>query len=88
MQYHQHISIILTHRLIQLGFPQGEEAARKGALNLGLKDQLVALEWIQLNIAAFGGDKRKVTVAGERYASLPSLNFEMLISFQCWRVLC
>ncbi|KAH8824544.1 extracellular triacylglycerol lipase precursor [Flagelloscypha sp. PMI_526] len=59
------IVITINYRLIQLGFPQGEEAARKGALNLGLKDQLVALEWIQLNIAAFGGDKRKVTVAGE-----------------------
>ncbi|KAH8836160.1 extracellular triacylglycerol lipase precursor [Flagelloscypha sp. PMI_526] len=59
------IVVTINYRLVQLGFPQGEEAARKGALNLGLKDQLVALEWVQRNIAAFGGDKRKVTVSGE-----------------------
>lgn len=43
-----------------LGFPQGREADMKGALNLALKDQLTALEWVQLNIGTFGGDKEKV----------------------------
>ncbi|KAF9452094.1 extracellular triacylglycerol lipase precursor [Macrolepiota fuliginosa MF-IS2] len=59
------IYVNFNYRLGPLGYPQGQEAANQGALNLALKDELAALEWVQQNICAFGGDKTKVTVFGE-----------------------
>ncbi|KAF8636141.1 hypothetical protein AX16_011047 [Volvariella volvacea WC 439] len=38
-----------------LGFPQGQEAADEGALNLAIRDELTALKRVQENIGAFCG---------------------------------
>ena len=54
------IYVNYNYRLGLLGFPQRTEAAVKGRLNLGLRDQLTALEWVQKNIGVFGGDKTKI----------------------------
>lgn len=50
------IVVNLNYRLSVWGFLSGsQEIHDAGALNLGLKDQRLALHWVQENIRAFGG---------------------------------
>jgi carboxylesterase type B len=43
----------------------GQAARDAGVLNLGLKDQRLALHWLQANVGAFGGDPKKVALWGQ-----------------------
>lgn len=59
------IAVSIAYRLSAWGFLQSKEVTDSGNTNMGLRDQRLALYWIQENIAAFGGDPTKVTIWGE-----------------------
>lgn len=55
--------LYLYYALVLLGFLTAEDDVIPG--NLGLKDQRLAMEWVQDNIHLFGGNKSSVTIGGE-----------------------
>jgi para-nitrobenzyl esterase len=63
------VIVTLNYRLGALGFfahpDLAKEAGHPGSGNYGMMDAIAALQWVKRNIAAFGGDPNKVTVAGE-----------------------
>ena len=64
------IGVSANYRLGPWGFLYSEEVAGSGNTNLGLRDQRLALHWLQENIDAFGGDPRRVTIWGESAGAL------------------
>ncbi|GAA5863315.1 hypothetical protein JCM1840_007480 [Sporobolomyces johnsonii] len=68
------VYVSINYRLNSFGFLPGAEVAADptASVNAGLMDQRLALEWIQQNIAAFGGDATKVTLSGESAGAISS----------------
>ncbi|KAJ8114713.1 hypothetical protein OPT61_g3470 [Boeremia exigua] len=58
------VAVSFGYRIGALGFLPSCSSAAEGALNLGLKDQICLLEWVEENIHHFGGDKDNVTLFG------------------------
>jgi para-nitrobenzyl esterase len=67
------VVVTFSHRLGIFGFfshPElTAESPQHASGNYALMDQTAALRWVRDNIAAFGGDPRKVTIAGESAGS-------------------
>ena len=68
------VVVTMNYRLGIFGFyahPELSEESPYGASgNYGLIDQAQALQWVRENIAAFGGDPDRITLAGESAGSL------------------
>ena len=74
------VAVTVNYRLNIFGFfahPElSAEAPYKASGNYGLLDQQAALQWVRDNIEAFGGDPKKVTIAGESAGSI-SVSYQM-----------
>lgn len=63
------VLVTVAYRVNQFGFLANSELSTENpnhvSGNYGILDQIAGLQWIQKNIAAFGGDPNKVTIFGE-----------------------
>ena len=63
------VLVSIAYRVGQLGFFAHPELSKENpnhvSGNYGLLDMIAGLQWVQKNIAAFGGDPNKVTIFGE-----------------------
>src|ERR671912_2872892 len=67
------VVVTLNYRLGILGFLHGKSVAGEAfptSGNEGLLDQVAALQWVQQEIAAFGGDSDNVTIFGQSAGSM------------------
>jgi para-nitrobenzyl esterase len=68
------VALTVNYRLGVFGFfthPElTKESPHNASGNYGLLDQQAALAWVKDNIAAFGGDPKRVTIAGESAGSV------------------
>ncbi|MGD0352482.1 MAG: carboxylesterase/lipase family protein [Dehalococcoidia bacterium] len=66
---HGAVVVTLNYRVGPLGWLAhpllSKEDPHNSSGNYGLLDQIAALQWVQKNIAAFGGDSSRVTIFGE-----------------------
>ncbi|KAJ7143605.1 Alpha/Beta hydrolase protein [Mycena crocata] len=75
------VFVSINYRLASLGFSGGEALHDEGSLNLGLRDQRLALHWVQENIAEFGGNPRKITIQGQSVRIIIHLTIHVGQSF-------
>ena len=67
------VAITVNYRLGPFGFLAHPELTResphRASGNYGLLDQAAALRWVRKNVAAFGGDPKRITIGGESAGS-------------------
>lgn len=60
------VTVVVNYRLGALGFM----ASPSMQGNYGIMDQRLAMQWVQDNIAQFGGDPKRVTISGQSAGSM------------------
>ncbi|KAF2417444.1 acetylcholinesterase/Butyrylcholinesterase [Tothia fuscella] len=75
---HPILYVAVNYRVAGFGFLAGKEIMADGSSNLGLRDQRLALKWVQDNIAAFGGDPTKVTIWGESAGAISAFDHTII----------
>lgn len=71
------VLVTMNYRLGALGFLSLEDPSLNVPGNAGLKDQTLALQWVQRNIKFFNGDPNNVTIFGTS-AGAASVHYHML----------
>ncbi len=82
------VIVSFNYRLGALGFLVSKELLDSDAraVNFAILDQQLALQWVQRNIAAFGGDPTRVTLFGESVGSFSvSLHYVLPTSWGLFR---
>ncbi|MEP1446642.1 MAG: carboxylesterase family protein [Paraglaciecola sp.] len=68
------VTVTVNYRLGVFGFMAHSELSAEssyhGSGNYGFLDQVAALRWVKKNIASFGGDPQRITIAGESAGSM------------------
>lgn len=71
------IAVSINYRLSGFGWLSSQEVYQKGYTNVGLRDQLKAIEWVHENIGAFGGNPNHLVLWGE---SAGGISVSMLLA--------
>ena len=78
------VAVTVNYRLGVFGFLSHPELTKESphhaSGNYGLMDQAAALKWVSQNISAFGGDPKRITIAGESAGSI-SVSAQMVSPF-------
>ncbi|XP_064471198.1 acetylcholinesterase-like [Ornithodoros turicata] len=69
------VVVVPNYRLNVFGFLNANVSDNPG--NMGMYDQILALKWVQKNIAMFGGDPNRVTLFGQSAGSV-SIGYHLL----------
>lgn len=64
------VAVSTNYRLSMWGFVTGDEVVKSGNANLGLRDQRLAMQWVQENIESFGGKSIRNPAVSASFQSL------------------
>lgn len=75
------VVVTFNFRMNIFGFPGSPDLESR---NLGLLDQRLAVHWVHDNIAAFGGDPSRITIAGQSSGSWAVGNWAYIYAEVSW----